>query len=101
MAKKSVIYRNKKRERLVSRYASKRRELKKILSDPNTSEDEFYAAQAKLDKLPKNSSPVRLVRRCSLTGRPRATIRKFGLSRITFRELALQGKMPGIIKSSW
>lgn len=101
MAKKSVIYRNKKRERLVSRYASKRTELKKILSDPNTSEDEFYAAQAKLDKLPKNSSPVRLVRRCSLTGRPRATIRKFGLSRITFRELALQGKMPGIIKSSW
>jgi|TARA_B100000085_G_scaffold219770_1_gene204507 small subunit ribosomal protein S14 len=101
MAKKSVIYRNKKRERLVARFASKRAELKKVLSDPNTSEEDFYSAQAKLDKLPKNSSAVRLVKRCSLTGRPRATIRKFGLSRITFRELALQGKMPGIIKSSW
>ncbi len=101
MAKKSVKYRNKKREQLVTRYASKRAELKKILANPDTSEEDFYVAQAKLDKLPKNSSPVRLVRRCSLTGRPRATIRKFGLSRITFRELALQGKMPGIIKSSW
>ena len=101
MAKKSVTYRNKKRERLVARYASKRAELKKILANPDTSEEDFYVAQAKLDKLPKNSSPVRLVRRCSLTGRPRATIRKFGLSRTTFRELALQGKMPGIIKSSW
>ncbi|OUU28203.1 MAG: 30S ribosomal protein S14 [Verrucomicrobia bacterium TMED44] len=101
MAKKSVIHRNKKRERLVSRYAAKRAELKQILSNPETSEEEFYLAQSKLDKLPKNSSPVRLVRRCTLTGRPRATIRKFGLSRITFRELALQGKMPGIIKSSW
>ncbi|OUU39864.1 MAG: 30S ribosomal protein S14 [Verrucomicrobia bacterium TMED56] len=101
MAKKSVIYRNKKREKLVSRYASKRAELKKILADPNTSEENFYMAQAKLDKLPKNSSVVRLVNRCTLTGRPRATIRKFGLSRISFRELALQGKMPGVIKSSW
>ena len=101
MAKKSVTYRNKKRERLVVRYAHKRAELKKILAAPDTNEEDFYNAQARLDKLPKNSSPVRLVRRCSLTGRPRATIRKFGLSRITFRELALQGKMPGIIKSSW
>ena len=86
---------------MVARYASKSTELKKNLANPDTSEEDFYVAQAKLDKLPKNSSPVRLVRRCSLTGRPRATIRKFGLSRITFRELALQGKMPGIIKSSW
>ena len=101
MAKKSVIYRNIKRERLVARYASKRAELKKILADPKTSEEEFYDAQAKLDKLPKNSSAVRLVNRCTLTGRPRATIRKFGLSRISFRELALQGKMSGVIKSSW
>jgi len=101
MAKKSVIYRNKKRERLVARFASKRAELKKVLSDPNTSEEDFYSAQAKLDKLPKNSSAVRLVKRCSLTGRPRAPIPKFGLYRITFTELALQGKMPGIIKSSW
>jgi small subunit ribosomal protein S14 len=101
MAKKSVIHRNIKRERLVARYASKRAELKKTLSDSETNEEDFYLAQSKLDKLPKNSSPVRLVNRCTLTGRPRATIRKFGLSRITFRELALQGKMPGIIKASW
>lgn len=101
MAKKSVVYRNIKRERMVARFASKRAALKKILSDPETSEEEFYIAQGKLSKLPKNSSPVRLVNRCSLTGRPRATIRKFGLSRITFRELALQGKVPGVIKASW
>ena len=101
MAKKSVIHRNKKRERMVSRYAAKRADLKMILENPQTSEEEFYKAQAKLTKLPRNSSAVRLVNRCTLTGRPRATIRKFGLSRITFRELALQGKVPGIIKASW
>lgn len=101
MAKKSVVYRNIKREHMVARFASKRAALKKVLSDPDTSEEDFYIAQGKLSKLPKNSSPVRLVNRCSLTGRPRATIRKFGLSRITFRELALQGKVPGVIKASW
>ena len=101
MAKKSAIQRNKKRERLVARFAAKRNALKKVLADPNTSEDDFYLAQAKLTKLPKNSSPVRLVRRCSLTGRPRAVLRKFGLSRISFRELALEGKVPGVIKASW
>lgn len=101
MAKKSVIQRNLKREHMVEKYASKRSALKKILSNPETSEEDFYIAQGKLSKLPKNSSPVRLVNRCSLTGRPRATIRKFGLSRITFRELALQGKVPGVIKASW
>lgn len=101
MAKKSAIQRNKKRERMVARFASKRQALKNILSDPNTSEEDFYAAQAKLTKLPKNSSSVRLVKRCSLTGRPRAVIRKFGLSRISFRELALQGKVPGVVKASW
>jgi small subunit ribosomal protein S14 len=101
MAKKSVIYRNKKRERMVARYAAKRAELKNILEDSNTSEEDFYIAQGKLSKLPRNSSAVRLVKRCTLTGRPRAVIRKFGLSRISFRELALQGKVPGIIKASW
>jgi len=101
MAKKSVIQRNLKRERMVARYATKRASLKKVLADPATSEEDFYAAQAKLSKLPKNSSPVRLVKRCSLTGRPRVIIRKFGLSRISFRELALQGKVPGVVKASW
>jgi len=89
MAKESMKARERKRQRLVAKYAAKRKALK---------EEGDYQGLA---LLPKNSSPVRLVKRCSLTGRPRATIRKFGLSRISFRELALQGKMPGIIKSSW
>ena len=101
MAKKSAIQRNVKRAKMVARYSAKREALKKVLSDPNTSEEDFYIAQAKLTKLPKNSSPVRLVNRCSLTGRPRAVLRQFGLSRISFRELALQGKVPGVIKASW
>ena len=101
MAKKAMIERNKKRERMVAQYAAKRAELKKILSDPNTSDEEFYVAQRKLTKLPKNSSAVRLRNRCSVTGRPRAYLRKYGVSRITFRELASQGKVPGVTKSSW
>ena len=86
---------------MVARFASKRAALKQIIADPNVSEEEFYSAQAKLSKLPRNYSAVRLVNRCTLTGRPRATIRKFGLSRISFRELALEGKVPGVIKASW
>jgi small subunit ribosomal protein S14 len=101
MAKKSAIQRNVKRAKMVARYSAKREALKKVISNPDTSEEDFYIAQAKLTKLPKNSSPVRLVNRCSLTGRPRAVLRKFGLSRISFRELALQGKVPGVIKASW
>jgi small subunit ribosomal protein S14 len=101
MAKKSSIERNKKRERLVEKYAAKRAELKRILSDPKTSDDEFYTAQRKLTKLPRNSSKIRLHNRCSITGRTRAYIRKFGLSRLTFRELASDGKIPGVTKSSW
>ena len=101
MAKKAMIERNKKRERMVAKYAAKRAELKKILADPNTSDEEFYIAQRKLTKLPKNSSAVRLRNRCSVTGRPRAFLRKYGVSRITFRELASQGKVPGVTKSSW
>lgn len=101
MAKKGMIERNLKRERMVAKYAAKRAELKKILSDPNTDDEAFYAAQHKLTKLPKNSSPIRLRNRCSITGRPRAYLRKYGLSRITFRELASEGKIPGVTKSSW
>ncbi|NDV62656.1 30S ribosomal protein S14 [Puniceicoccales bacterium CK1056] len=101
MAKKAMIERNKKRERMVAQYAAKRAELKRILSDPGTSDDEFYVAQRKLTKLPKNSNPIRLRNRCSVTGRPRAYLRKYGVSRITFRELATQGKIPGVTKSSW
>tara|TARA_B100000035_G_scaffold274994_1_gene251731 strand:- start:15 stop:320 length:306 start_codon:yes stop_codon:yes gene_type:complete len=101
MAKKSAIQRDLKRRRLISKYANKRAELKAILANPETSDEEFYKAQAKLTKLPKNSSPIRARNRCSITGRPRAHIRKFGLSRITFRELASKGKLPGVTKSSW
>lgn len=101
MAKKSMIARNDKRKRLVEKYAAKRAELKGILSDPESSDEEFYQAQRKLSKLPRNSSKIRIKNRCNVTGRPRAYIRRFGLSRITFRELALEGKIPGVTKSSW
>ena len=101
MAKKSAIQRDLKRRRLISKYANKLAELKAILANPETTDEEFYKAQAKLTKLPKNSSPIRARNRCSITGRPRAHIRKFGLSRITFRELASKGKLPGVTKSSW
>jgi|TARA_B100001093_G_C26708372_1_gene962284 small subunit ribosomal protein S14 len=101
MAKKAMIQRNLKRQRMVEKFASKRAELKAILANPDTSDEDFYKAQDKLTKLPKNSSKVRLVNRCSVTGRPRAVLRKFGVSRITFRELAVNGRLPGVIKSSW
>lgn len=101
MAKKSSIARNDKRERLVAQYAEKRASLKAIMANPDTSDEEFYAAQRKLSKLPRNSSPIRIKNRCNITGRPRAYLRRYGLSRLTFRELALQGKIPGVTKSSW
>jgi small subunit ribosomal protein S14 len=106
MAKKSSIARNLKRKRLIERYATKRQELKDQLKgmaplvDGEINKD-FLHAQHKLTKLPKNSSPIRYRNRCSVTGRPRAFIGKFGLSRLTFRELALAGKIPGVTKSSW
>lgn len=89
MARKAVIAREKKRERLVAKYAAKRAELK--------AEGDYDA----LDKLPKNASPVRLHNRCKLTGRPKGYMRKFGISRVTFREMASQGKIPGVTKASW
>lgn len=101
MAKKSSIEKNLKRARLVAKYAEKRASLKAIIANPETSDEEFYKAQTALDKLPRNSSKIRLRNRCSITGRPRAYIGKFGLSRITFRELASNGKIPGVTKASW
>ena len=89
MAKESVKARQRKREKMVARYAEKRAELK-AAGD--------YEA---LDKLPKNASPVRLHNRCQLSGRPRGYIRYFGISRIKFREMALAGKIPGVRKASW
>ena len=89
MAKESMKARERKREKLVAKYAEKRAELK--------ANGDWEALQ----KLPKNSSAVRLHNRCSLTGRPRGYMRQFGLSRVTFREMALNGKIPGVKKSSW
>ncbi len=86
---------------MVERYAAKRAALKATLADPQTSDEDFYVAQRKLSKLPRNSSAIRIRNRCSATGRPRAYLRKFGVSRITFRELALNGQIPGVTKSSW
>jgi small subunit ribosomal protein S14 len=101
MPKTSAINRNEKRKKLVAKFSVQRAELKALLLDPATADADFYAAQKKLQKLPRNSSYVRIKNRCSLSGRPRAFIRKFGVSRITFRELALAGKIPGVTKSSW
>lgn len=89
MARRAIIAREEKRRKLVEKYAEKRRQLK---------EEGDYQALA---LLPRNSSPVRLHNRCKLTGRPKGYIRRFGISRIKFRELALQGKIPGVKKSSW
>lgn len=89
MARKAVIARGKKRERLVQKYAALRKQLKE------------EGRWDELDKLPKNSSPVRLHNRCLITGRPKGYMRQFGICRVTFRELALQGKIPGITKASW
>lgn len=101
MPKTSAIERNKKRVLLVEKHKAKRAELKAILANPDTSDADFFAAQKKLAKLPRDSSIVRIKNRCSLSGRPRAYIRKYGVSRIQFRELALAGKIPGVTKSSW
>ena len=101
MPKTSAIERNKKRIKLSAKFKAKRTELKAILADPATTDEQFFAAQKKLQKLPRNSAPIRIRNRCSLSGRPRAYIGRFGVSRITFRELALSGKIPGVTKSSW
>jgi small subunit ribosomal protein S14 len=101
MAKKSMIAREKKRARTVAKFAGKRAELKAILKDPNASDDDKWDAQVKLQKLPRNASPVRQQRRCQITGRPHAVYRKFGLCRNKLREAAMRGDVPGLVKSSW
>ena len=101
MAKKSMIVKNIRRRQIVERYKEKRIELKKILKSPSVSEDEKQVARIKLEKMPRDSNPIRIRNRCVVTGRPRSYYRKFGLSRITFREMALKGEIPGITKASW
>ena len=101
MAKKSMIAREVKRIKTVAKFAEKRASLKAIVNDTNASNEERYEASIKLQKLPRNSSPSRVVRRCQITGRPHAVYRKFGLSRIKLREAAMRGDIPGLVKSSW
>lgn len=86
---------------MVAKYAPKREALKKIINNPASTPEEVDDAIIKLQKLPRDASPARIVNRCSQTGRPRGFIRKFGISRVALRELALQGQIPGVVKSSW
>ena len=101
MAKKSKIVREKKLQEKVYKYAKLRAELKSIISSPVTSNEDREAAVNKLDKLPKNSSKVRIRNRCGISGRPHGYYRKLKISRIALRDMASAGKIPGIIKSSW
>ncbi len=101
MAKLSSIARQKKRERMVALKWDKRQQLKEIVRNPSSSDEDREKAVALLDKLPKNSSPVRLRGRCQMTGRSRGFLRKFKLSRLCFREMANSGMIPGVTKASW
>lgn len=101
MAKISKVVKNQKRIKMVAKYAVKRKALKKVINNPQSMPEEVDNAIIKLQKLPRDASPIRVVNRCSQTGRPRGYLRKFGVSRIAMRELALQGQIPGVVKSSW
>tara|TARA_Y100000996_G_scaffold281868_1_gene222425 strand:+ start:211 stop:516 length:306 start_codon:yes stop_codon:yes gene_type:complete len=101
MAKKSKIVRELKLIKNVSKYASLRSELKDVIKNPNSTFEEKQLAVSRLDKLPKSSSRIRIRNRCFKTGRPRGVIRRFKLSRLSFREMALKGEIPGVTKASW
>lgn len=101
MAKKSMIAREVKRAKTVKKYAAKRVELKAIVSNPESTDEQVHEAQLKLQKLPRDASPVRIQRRCRVTGRPHAVYRKFGLCRNKLREAAMRGDVPGLVKASW
>ncbi|SHH43079.1 SSU ribosomal protein S14P [Cognatiyoonia sediminum] len=101
MAKKSMIEREKKRERLVAQYAEKRAALKAIINNQEIPVEERFKASLELAKLPRNSSATRLHNRCQLTGRPHAYYRKLKISRIALRDLGSNGEIPGMVKSSW
>ncbi len=101
MARKASIEKNNKRKDLSKRYWKFRAELREKAVDMNLSDEERAAARKKLQALPRDTSPCRVITRCELSGRPRGNYRKFGLSRIAFRQLALDGKLPGVTKASW
>ncbi|MQC17240.1 MAG: 30S ribosomal protein S14 [Chloroflexi bacterium] len=101
MAKESKIARNRQREHMIQQYRAKRTELRAVICDTEASDEDKMAAYRRLSKIPRDSSPTRFVNRCKVTGRPRAYMRDFGVSRIVFRELANRGMLPGVKKSSW
>tara|TARA_B100000579_G_scaffold393089_1_gene369469 strand:- start:313 stop:618 length:306 start_codon:yes stop_codon:yes gene_type:complete len=101
MAKLSSINKNEKRIKLSNRLYEKRKKLKKIIMDKKIPLEERFKAQQKLSKLPRNSAKSRVVNRCKITGRPHAVYRKLKISRIALRKLTLEGKIPGMVKSSW
>jgi len=101
MAKLALINRDKKRRATVKKYAAKRAELLAAAGNNKLSDEERYEARLKLQRLPRDASPVRLRNRCQLTGRPRGVYSKFGLGRIKLREIAMRGEVPGMVKASW
>ena len=101
MAKTSTVERNEKRRRLAQKFKTRRTRLKSVAADRNLPAEERFAARLKLAELPRNSSPTRIRNRCELTGRPRGYYRKLKMSRIALRDLASQGQIPGMVKSSW
>ncbi len=101
MAKLSSINKNNKRIKMSNKYFNKRKKLKDIIMDKNISLQERFKAQQKLSKLPRNSSKTRVMNRCQITGRPHGVYRKLKISRIALRQLGLEGKIPGMVKSSW
>jgi len=101
MAKKSKVVKNNQRKELVERYADRRANLISIIKDPKTSYVEKRIAYNKIEKMPRDANPIRVRNRCNLTGRPRGVYRRFGLSRITLREMANNGLIPGVTKASW
>ena len=101
MAKKSKVVKNIQRQKLVEKYKEKREELLSVVKNPKNSIEEKRLAYMQLEKLPRDANPIRIRNRCNLTGRPRGYYRKFGLSRISLRELATKGRVPGLKKASW
>jgi small subunit ribosomal protein S14 len=101
MAKISKVVKNEKRKAMVALKAEKRAKLKAIINNPKSSIEDVDLAILELQKLPRNASPIRVKNRCSQTGRPRGFVRKFGISRVSLRDLALKGQIPGVVKSSW
>jgi len=101
MAKVALTNRNEKRRRTIKKFAARRAELMAIIGDQKLSPEDRYEARLRLQKLPRDASPVRLRNRCALTGRPRGVYRKFGLGRSKLRDIAMRGEIPGVIKASW